>query len=160
MTKRALISVSDKKGILEFAKGLKELGYEIFSTGGTKNHLVENGIEVTPVDEVTGFPEILEGRVKTLNPLIHGGLLGKFDEPSHVAQMEEHGIQPIEIVCVNLYPFKETISKTDVTYADAIENIDIGGPTMLRSSAKNHAYVTVIVDATDYDEVLSELRWE
>lgn len=158
VAKRALLSVSDKSGILEFAKGLKELGYEILSTGGTKNHLLENGIDVTAVDEVTKFPEILDGRVKTLNPLIHGGLLAKFDEPSHIAQMAEHNIQPIDVVCVNLYPFRETISKPNVTVDDAIENIDIGGPTMLRSAAKNHAYVTVIVDATDYEIVLSELH--
>src|SRR5699024_10495140 len=121
-------------------------------------HLADNGVAVTAVDEVTGFPEIMEGRVKTLNPLIHGGLLAKRDDQTHVAQMEEHHIQPIDIVCVNLYPFKETISKPDVTTEDAIENIDIGGPAMLRASAKNHAYVTVIVDTADYDQVLAELK--
>ncbi|MBO1913244.1 bifunctional phosphoribosylaminoimidazolecarboxamide formyltransferase/IMP cyclohydrolase, partial [Microvirga sp. 3-52] len=121
-------------------------------------HLADNGVAVTAVDEVTGFPEIMEGRVKTLNPLIHGGLLAKQDDPTHQAQMETHGIQPIDIVCVNLYPFKETISKSDVSTEDAIENIDIGGPAMLRASAKNHAYVTVIVDAADYDQVLEELK--
>ncbi|RHW32089.1 bifunctional phosphoribosylaminoimidazolecarboxamide formyltransferase/IMP cyclohydrolase PurH [Lysinibacillus yapensis] len=158
MAKRALISVSDKEGILEFAKELVALDYEILSTGGTKKMLQENNVPVTAVDEVTKFPEILDGRVKTLNPLIHGGLLGKFDDPSHQAQMTEHGIEPIEIVCVNLYPFVETISKPDVTWDDAIENIDIGGPTMLRSAAKNHQYVTVIVDAKDYAHVLEELK--
>lgn len=158
MTKRALISVSDKTGILEFAKELETLGYEILSTGGTKKHLQENGVAVTAVDEVTNFPEILGGRVKTLNPLIHGGLLAKFDDPEHQAQMDEHGIAPIEIVCVNLYPFVETISKPNVEFADAIENIDIGGPTMLRSAAKNQKYVSVIVDATDYPAVLAELK--
>lgn len=158
MAKRALISVSDKTGIAEFAKALKALGYEILSTGGTKKHLTENGIEITPVDHVTSFPEILGGRVKTLNPMIHGGLLAKFDDAEHIAQMEEHGIQPIDIVCVNLYPFRETISKPDVSVEDAIENIDIGGPAMLRASAKNHAYVTVLVDAADYEGVLAELR--
>ena len=158
MTKRALISVSDKNGILEFAKELVALGYEVLSTGGTKKLLQDNNVAVTAVDEVTKFPEILDGRVKTLNPLIHGGLLGKFDEPSHQAQMKEHGIEPIEIVCVNLYPFVETISKPNVTWDDAIENIDIGGPTMLRSAAKNHDYVTVIVDANDYAKVLAELK--
>lgn len=158
MKKRALLSVSDKKGILAFAQALEALDYEILSTGGTMKHLQENGVAVTAVDEVTGFPEIMEGRVKTLNPLIHGGLLAKQDDPSHQAQMTEHGIQPIHIVCVNLYPFKETISKPDVTTEDAIENIDIGGPAMLRASAKNHAYVTVIVDATDYEQVLVELK--
>ncbi len=136
MTKRALISVSNKDGILEFAKELVALGYEILSTGGTKKMLQDNHVAVTAVDEVTKFPEILDGRVKTLNPMIHGGLLGKFDDASHQAQMNEHGIEPIEIVCVNLYPFVETISKPNVTWDDAIENIDIGGPTMLRSAAK------------------------
>lgn len=158
MTKRALISVSNKEGILEFAKELVALDYEILSTGGTKKMLQDNNVPVTAVDEVTKFPEILDGRVKTLNPLIHGGLLGKFDDSSHQAQMTEHGIEPIEIVCVNLYPFVETISKPDVTWDDAIENIDIGGPTMLRSAAKNHQYVTVIVDSNDYAQVLEELK--
>ena len=158
MKKRALLSVSDKSGILEFAKALEGLGYELLSTGGTMKHLADNGVAVTAVDAVTGFPEIMEGRVKTLNPMIHGGLLAKQDDPTHQAQMEEHGIQPIDIVCVNLYPFKETISKPDVSTDDAIENIDIGGPAMLRASAKNHAYVTVIVDAADYDQVLEELK--
>ena len=158
MTKRALLSVSDKSGILQFAQKLEALGYEILSTGGTMKHLQENGVNVTAVDEVTKFPEIMEGRVKTLNPMIHGGLLAKRDDANHIAQMEEHGIQGIDVVCVNLYPFKETISKEDVTTEDAIENIDIGGPAMLRASAKNHAYVTVIVDAADYDEVLAQLE--
>lgn len=160
MKKRALLSVSDKSGILEFAQELEKLDYEILSTGGTMKHLKENGVAVTAVDEVTGFPEIMEGRVKTLNPLIHGGLLAKQDDPQHQAQMTEHGIQPIHIVCVNLYPFKETISKPNVSVEDAIENIDIGGPAMLRASAKNHAYVTVIVDSADYARVLAELYAE
>lgn len=156
--KRALLSVSDKNGILEFAQALEGLGYELLSTGGTMKHLEENGVAVTAVDSVTNFPEIMEGRVKTLNPLIHGGLLAKQDDPAHIAQMKEHNIQPIDIVCVNLYPFKETISKRDVTTEDAIENIDIGGPAMLRASAKNHQYVTVIVDSADYEQVLAELN--
>ncbi|WP_017381712.1 bifunctional phosphoribosylaminoimidazolecarboxamide formyltransferase/IMP cyclohydrolase [Paenisporosarcina sp. TG-14] len=158
MKKRALISVSDKSGILEFAKELETLGYEILSTGGTKAYLSENGVAITPVDEVTGFPEILGGRVKTLNPMIHGGLLAKHDDANHQAQMNEHGIKPIDVVCVNLYPFRETISKPDVTADTAIENIDIGGPAMLRASAKNHAYVTVIIDAADYPAVVEELK--
>lgn len=158
MKKRALLSVSDKTGILEFAKELESLGYEILSTGGTMNHLKENGVAVTAVDEVTGFPEILGGRVKTLHPFVHGGLLAKHDDPDHQAQLEEHGILPIHIVCVNLYPFKATISKPDVTVEDAIENIDIGGPTMLRASAKNHRYITVLVDSRDYPAVLEELK--
>lgn len=158
MKKRALLSVSDKSGILEFAQELEKMGYEILSTGGTKRFLEDNGVGITAVDEVTGFPEILEGRVKTLHPLIHGGLLGKPDDAEHQRQMAENGISPIDIVCVNLYPFRETISKPGVSVDDAIENIDIGGPTMLRSAAKNHAYVTVIVDASDYAIVIEELR--
>ena len=158
MKKRALISVSDKTGVIEFAKQLVELGFEIISTGGTKKAIHEAGIPVIGVSDVTGFPEILDGRVKTLNPLIHGGLLAKFDDPSHKAQMDEHSIDPIQIVCVNLYPFQQTIAKPDVTVEDAIENIDIGGPTMLRSAAKNHQYVTVVVDPTDYETVISDLK--
>lgn len=160
MKKRALISVSDKNGITEFAKGLYELGFELISTGGTKRALEQSGIPVIGVSDVTGFPEILDGRVKTLNPLIHGGLLAKFNEPSHQAQMAEHMIEPIQVVCVNLYPFQQTIAKPDVTVEDAIENIDIGGPTMLRSAAKNHEYVSVVVDPADYNTVLEELKNE
>lgn len=156
--KRALISVSDKSGVAEFAKQLHELGFELISTGGTKKALEENGIPVIGVSDVTGFPEILEGRVKTLNPLVHGGLLAKFSEESHIKQMAEHNIEPIQLVCVNLYPFQQTIAKPDVTVEDAIENIDIGGPTMLRSSAKNHEYVTVVVDPKDYGVVIEELK--
>ncbi|WP_026564717.1 bifunctional phosphoribosylaminoimidazolecarboxamide formyltransferase/IMP cyclohydrolase [Bacillus sp. UNC41MFS5] len=156
--KRALISVSDKNGITEFAKELVSLGYELISTGGTKKALQEQGIPVLSVSDVTGFPEILEGRVKTLNPFIHGGLLAKQDDINHQQQLDEHGIQAIQLVCVNLYPFQQTIAKPDVTVADAIENIDIGGPTMLRASAKNHQYVTVVVDPTDYQTVIDELK--
>jgi phosphoribosylaminoimidazolecarboxamide formyltransferase/IMP cyclohydrolase len=156
--KRALLSVSDKSGILEFAQELEKMDYEILSTGGTKRFLEENGVSITAVDEITKFPEILGGRVKTLHPLVHGGLLAKHDDAKHQSEMAENGISPIDIVCVNLYPFRETISKPDVTVEDAIENIDIGGPTMLRSAAKNHAYVTVIVDSEDYEGVVSELR--
>jgi len=158
MTKRALISVSDKSGVTEFAREIAALGYEIVSTGGTKKMLAEAGVPVKGVTDVTGFPEILEGRVKTLNPYIHGGLLAKHGEPDHQKQLDEHNIQPIDIVCVNLYPFQQTIAKPDVTTEDAIENIDIGGPAMLRASAKNHEYVTVIVDSSDYGQVLSELK--
>ncbi|RFU61837.1 bifunctional phosphoribosylaminoimidazolecarboxamide formyltransferase/IMP cyclohydrolase [Peribacillus glennii] len=157
MSKRALLSVSDKTGIIEFAKGLKEAGFEIISTGGTKKALTENGIEVTGISEVTGFPEILDGRVKTLHPNVHGALLAKHGDPDHQRQLEEHQITPIQLVCVNLYPFQQTIAKPGVTPDDAIENIDIGGPTMLRSSAKNHEYVTVVTDPADYDTILSEL---
>jgi phosphoribosylaminoimidazolecarboxamide formyltransferase / IMP cyclohydrolase len=156
--KRALISVSNKNGVVDFAKSLVELGFEIISTGGTKNTLLENGIPVIGVSEVTEFPEILEGRVKTLHPSIHGGLLAKRDDQDHQNQLKEHEITPIDVVCVNLYPFKETISKPDVTVEDAIENIDIGGPTMLRAAAKNHEYVTVVVDPADYNIVLEELK--
>ncbi|WP_110926344.1 bifunctional phosphoribosylaminoimidazolecarboxamide formyltransferase/IMP cyclohydrolase [Bacillus massiliglaciei] len=160
MTKRALISVSDKTGIVEFAKGLTEAGFEIISTGGTSKKLKENGIDVIGISEVTGFPEILDGRVKTLHPNVHGAVLAKHGDPDHIAQLEKHQIEPIQLVCVNLYPFQATIAKPDVTVEDAIENIDIGGPTMLRSSAKNHEYVTVIVDAADYPAVLEEIKSE
>ncbi|MFL6558520.1 MAG: bifunctional phosphoribosylaminoimidazolecarboxamide formyltransferase/IMP cyclohydrolase [Bacillus sp. (in: firmicutes)] len=158
--KRALISVSDKNGITDFAKELVSLGYELISTGGTKKALQEQGIPVLSVSDVTGFPEILEGRVKTLNPYIHGGLLAKQDDVKHQQQLDEHAIQAIQLVCVNLYPFQQTIAKPDVTVADAIENIDIGGPTMLRASAKNHQYVTVVVDPADYQTVIDELKAE
>ncbi|MCH6269179.1 bifunctional phosphoribosylaminoimidazolecarboxamide formyltransferase/IMP cyclohydrolase [Neobacillus citreus] len=158
MKKRALISVSDKNGVSEFAKELINLGFEIVSTGGTKKMLQEQGLPVLSVTDVTGFPEILEGRVKTLNPFIHGGLLAKHGEADHQKQLEEHGIDPIQVVCVNLYPFQQTIEKPDVTVEDAIENIDIGGPAMLRASAKNHQFVTVVVDPVDYETVLAELK--
>ncbi|WP_243648752.1 bifunctional phosphoribosylaminoimidazolecarboxamide formyltransferase/IMP cyclohydrolase [Hazenella coriacea] len=155
--RRALISVSDKTGIVEFAKELTRLGVEIISTGGTYRTLLESEVPVTAISEVTQFPEILEGRVKTLHPMVHGGLLALRDRPSHQAQLEEHQIQPIDLVAVNLYPFQQTISKEDVTMEEAIENIDIGGPSMVRSAAKNHRDVTVIVDPVDYDKVLAEI---
>ncbi|MGN7408630.1 bifunctional phosphoribosylaminoimidazolecarboxamide formyltransferase/IMP cyclohydrolase [Sporosarcina sp. SAFN-010] len=154
--KRALLSVSDKTGIVEFAKGLKETGFEIVSTGGTKKTLAEHGIEVIGIEEVTKFPEIMDGRVKTLHPNVHGGLLARRNDDAHLAQLAEHHIQPIDLVCVNLYPFQHTIAKPDVTPEEAIENIDIGGPTMLRSAAKNHEFVTVVVDPSDYDIVLAQ----
>ncbi len=154
---RALISVSDKTGIVAFAQGLIEQGVEIISTGGTKHALDKAGIKTLSIEEVTGFPEMMDGRVKTLHPKIHGGLLGRRDLPSHMEAMETENIQPIDFVCVNLYPFKETIMKPDVEIAEAIENIDIGGPSMLRSAAKNHEFVTSVVDPSDYEEVLSEL---
>lgn len=157
-SKRALISVSNKENIVEFAKQLVELGFEIISTGGTKKVLQENKIPVIGISDVTDFPEILEGRVKTLHPKIHGALLAKFDDKDHQQQIAHHQIKPIQLVCVNLYPFQETIAKPDATVEDAIENIDIGGPTMLRASAKNHEHVTVVVDPADYETVLSELR--
>ncbi|MBS4750386.1 bifunctional phosphoribosylaminoimidazolecarboxamide formyltransferase/IMP cyclohydrolase [Carnobacteriaceae bacterium zg-ZUI78] len=153
---RALISVSDKTGVVPFAKALVSLGIEIISTGGTKKVLEEEGIKTIGIEEVTGFPEMLDGRVKTLHPVIHGGLLARRDSQEHTNALEEHHISYIDIVVVNLYPFKQTILKPNVHYADAIENIDIGGPSMLRSAAKNHADVTVLVDPADYDTVLSE----
>ncbi|MFC7372503.1 bifunctional phosphoribosylaminoimidazolecarboxamide formyltransferase/IMP cyclohydrolase [Fictibacillus iocasae] len=155
---RALISVSDKEGLLPFAKALAERGVEIISTGGTSKALLEAGIPVTGISDVTGFPEIMDGRVKTLHPMIHGGLLAVRDNESHRTQMEENGIKPIDLVVVNLYPFKQTIAKENAAFSDAIENIDIGGPSMLRSAAKNHAYVTVVVDPKDYGLVLDELQ--
>ncbi|MGP4072774.1 bifunctional phosphoribosylaminoimidazolecarboxamide formyltransferase/IMP cyclohydrolase [Piscibacillus sp. B03] len=158
MQKRALISVSNKTGIVEFAKELAQQGIEIISTGGTRKILEEANVPVIGISEVTGFPEILNGRVKTLHPNVHAGLLAKRSEESHLSQLEEQQIQPIDYVVVNLYPFKETISKEDVTFDDAIENIDIGGPTMLRSAAKNHEDVTVVVDPDDYEQVLNELK--
>lgn len=157
MTKRALISVSDKTGIVAFAEKLRELGWEIISTGGTKTALDAAGVATIAIDDVTGFPEMMDGRVKTLHPKIHGGLLARRDLDSHLSAMAEHDILPIDLVVVNLYPFKETILKPDVTYAEAVENIDIGGPSMLRSAAKNHASVTVVVDPLDYAVVLDEL---
>lgn len=155
--KRALISVSDKTGLIDFATGLVEQGVEIISTGGTKKALDEANIPAISIDEVTGFPEMMDGRVKTLHPKIHGGLLGLRDKKEHQQAMIDHEIAPIDFVCVNLYPFKETILKEGVTEAEAIENIDIGGPSMLRSAAKNHRFVTAIVDPADYTLVLSEL---
>ena len=157
MKKRALISVSDKQGIVSFAKNLVQNGYEIISTGGTKSALEAAGLEPIAIETVTGFPEMMDGRVKTLHPKIHGGLLGRRDLPEHLAAMEKHDIAPIDLVVVNLYPFKETIAQADVTEEQAIENIDIGGPSMLRSAAKNFAAVTVIVDPKDYPLILDEL---
>ncbi|GFH43206.1 bifunctional purine biosynthesis protein PurH [Lactococcus hodotermopsidis] len=157
MTRRALISVSDKTGIVAFAEKLRELGWEIISTGGTKTALDAAGVATIAIDDVTGFPEMMDGRVKTLHPKIHGGLLARRDLDTHVSAMRDHDILPIDLVVVNLYPFKETILKPDVTYADAVENIDIGGPSMLRSAAKNHASVAVVVDPLDYETVLTEL---
>ena len=155
---RALISVSDKTGVIEMAKGLEALGAQILSTGGTSKALREAGVTVTDVAAYTGSPEILDGRVKTLHPKIHGGLLGRRSLPAHVGQMTEHGIGPIDVVVVNLYPFESTIAKPDCRFEDAIENIDIGGPSMLRSAAKNHEDVLVVVDPADYSRVLDALK--
>jgi phosphoribosylaminoimidazolecarboxamide formyltransferase / IMP cyclohydrolase len=156
--KRALISVSDKTGIVELAEKLVKKGILILSTGGTAKQLAGNKIPVTSVDSFTGFPEIMDGRVKTLHPKVHGGILAVRDNPSHCSQMEKNGIEPIDLVVVNLYPFKETISKPGVTLEEAIENIDIGGPAMLRSAAKNHAYVTVVVNPADYPLILAQIE--
>lgn len=156
--KRALISVFDKSGLVPFASELAAQGVEILSTGGTKRALEEAGLAVTSVSDVTGFPEILDGRVKTLHPNIHSGLLAIRDNEKHVQQLNKHDIQPIDLVVVNLYPFKETISKPGVTFEEAIENIDIGGPSMLRAAAKNHNDVTVVVDPVDYETVLVEMK--
>lgn len=155
---RALISVSDKTGIVEFAKELTALGVEIISTGGTYNKLKEAGIKAIEVSELTGFPECLDGRVKTLHPVVHAGLLARRKDPSHMKQLEELKIDPIDMVVVNLYPFKATVLKEGVTREDAVENIDIGGPTMLRAAAKNYQDVSVLVDPEDYEKVLIELR--
>ena len=155
--KRALISVSNKDGVVDFARGLEELGYEIISTGGTYKTLRDAGIKVMQVSDVTGFPEILDGRVKTLHPKIHGGILAR-RIPDHLRQLRAHQIDPIDIVAVNLYPFGKTISQPGVTEEEAIENIDIGGPSMVRSAAKNHADVIVVVKPESYGPVLEQLR--
>ncbi|MEK6683293.1 MAG: bifunctional phosphoribosylaminoimidazolecarboxamide formyltransferase/IMP cyclohydrolase [Nitrospirota bacterium] len=155
---RALISVSNKEGVVEFSKGLAAMGVEILSTGGTAQALKEAGVPVKDVAEFTGFPEILDGRVKTLHPKIHGGLLARRDDPAHRAQMKQHGLEPIDLVAVNLYPFESTVARPNCRFEEAIENIDIGGPAMLRSSAKNFEHVTVVVDPHDYPNVLEEIR--
>ena len=155
--RRALLSVTDKTGLVDFARGLAGQGVEVLSTGGTAAALREAGLAVTDVSAHTGFPEMLDGRVKTLHPLIHGGLLFRRDLPEHVAQAAAHGIAPIDLVVVNLYAFEKTVSRDGVTRGEAIENIDIGGPSMLRSAAKNHEAVTVVCDPGDYAEVLLEM---
>ena len=161
MQKTALLSVSDKSGLVPFAKALVEQhGYRLLSTGGTAKLLEKEGIPVTEVSDYTGFPEMMEGRVKTLHPKIHGGLLARRDKEEHMAAAAEHGIDMIDLVVVNLYPFEETVAKPDVTFELAIENIDIGGPSMLRSAAKNHASVSVVVDAVDYDRILAAIGEE
>ncbi|MBT3507077.1 MAG: bifunctional phosphoribosylaminoimidazolecarboxamide formyltransferase/IMP cyclohydrolase, partial [Methylococcales bacterium] len=152
---RALISVSDKTGIIDFARQLHNLGIEILSTGGTAQQLTEHRIPVTEVSDYTGFPEMMSGRVKTLHPKVHGGILGRRGIDDKV--MAEHGILPIDMVVVNLYPFQQTIANPDCSFETAIENIDIGGPTMIRAAAKNHASISVIVDPTDYQNTVDEL---
>ena len=158
MAKRALVSVSNKTGLVDFVKGLQAAGWEIIATGGTQKLLEESGVKTIGISEVTGFPEICDGRVKTLHPKVHGGLLARRDEPSHLQALEENGISFIDLVCVNLYPFRETIAKEGVSMADAIENIDIGGPSMLRSAAKNYNDVTVVCDPADYNTILAEIN--
>lgn len=154
---RALISVSDKTGVVAFAQALEKLGIQVISTGGTATKLLASGVKVTGISDVTGFPECLDGRVKTLHPAVHGGILAMREKPEHMKQLADLGIETIDIVAINLYPFKETILKEGVTLAEAIENIDIGGPTMLRSAAKNHKDVVVVCDPADYEGVVGEL---
>ena len=157
--KRALVSVTDKTGVVEFVKALEdEFGVEVISTGGTARVLSEAGVNVVPIEQYTGFPEMMDGRVKTLHPKVHGGLLARRDNEQHMAEAAEHGIGMIDLVCVNLYEFEKTVAKPDVTFADAIEHIDIGGPSMLRSAAKNADSVTVVSDPADYERVLAEMR--
>ena len=155
---RALISVSDKTGVVEFAQQLRSLGWEIIATGGTMKLLSNSGVEVINISDVTGFPEICDGRVKTLHPKVHGGLLARRDDESHLQALRDNQIEFIDMVCVNLYPFRQTIAKPDVTMEDAIENIDIGGPSMLRSAAKNYKDVTVVCDPTDYAQIINEIK--
>ena len=153
--RRALLSVSNKEGLLDFARALRERGVAILSTGGTAALLREHGVEVADVSAVTGFPEIMDGRVKTLHPKIHGGLLGR--RGTDDAVMAEHGIEPIDLLAVNLYPFAATVAKPGCSFEDAVENIDIGGPAMVRAAAKNHERLTVVVDPLDYGTVIAEL---
>ena len=155
---RALISVSDKTGVVDFAKGLRALGWEVIATGGTMKLLSDSGVEVINISDVTGFPEICDGRVKTLNPKIHGAILAVRDNPEHVKAMKDHDITPIDLVVVNLYPFQQTIAKPNVTLAEAIENIDIGGPCMVRASAKNNKYVAIVTNPDKYSEIISILQ--
>ena len=155
---RALVSVSDKCGVVEFAQNLRRLGWEIIATGGTMKLLQESGVEVINISDVTGFPEICDGRVKTLHPKVHGGLLARRDDESHLQALRDNGIEFIDMVCVNLYPFRQTIAKENVTMEDAIENIDIGGPSMLRSAAKNYRDVTVVCDPQDYARIIAEIE--
>jgi len=156
--KRALVSVSNKAGVVEFARALHEAGVEMVSTGGTMKAIKDAGIPVTYVSDVTGFPEIMDGRVKTLNPYIHGGILAVRDNPEHVREMQEHKITGIDLVAVNLYPFKETIAKPGVTLAEAIENIDIGGPAMVRAAAKNFKFVTIVTNPDRYADIAKQIQ--
>jgi phosphoribosylaminoimidazolecarboxamide formyltransferase / IMP cyclohydrolase len=156
--RRALLSVSDKRGVIDFARGLANLGVELISTGGTRRTLREAGVMSRSVTDLTGFPEIMDGRVKTLHPRLHGGLLARRDDPDHVVAAEEHGIEFVDLICVNLYPFEATAARRGVDEAEVIENIDVGGPAMIRAAAKNHAFTAVVVSPESYDAVLAELR--
>lgn len=156
--KRAIISVSNKKGVIEFAKSLHSLGVEILSTGGTAKAMRDAGVKVKDVSDYTGFPEMLDGRLKTLHPKVHGGLLARRDNPKDMEDIKEYGIELIDMIVVNLYPFEETIAKPNVTLAEAIENIDIGGPTMLRSASKNFKDVAVVTDNNDFDNIIKEMK--
>jgi phosphoribosylaminoimidazolecarboxamide formyltransferase / IMP cyclohydrolase len=156
--KRVLISLSDKSGSVDFAKELAQFDVDFLSTGGTASMLREAGLTVTDVSQYTGFPEMMDGRVKTVHPKIHGALLGLRNNEEHLERMKEHDIIPIDMVVINLYPFRETISRPDASFEDAIENIDIGGPAMLRSSAKNFESVTVIIDPADYSSIITEMK--
>jgi len=157
--KTALLSVSDKTDLVAFAKRLVSAGNAtLISTGGTARALTDAGLDVVPIEQVTGFPEMMDGRVKTLHPKVHGGLLALRDKPDHAAALEAHAITPIDLVCVNLYPFERTVAEQDVTDAEAVEQIDIGGPCMIRSAAKNHAYVTVVTDPKQYDMVCNDIE--
>jgi len=160
MTKiqRALVSVTDKTGVTDFASEIQKMGVEVVSTGGTAKVIREAGTPVRDIADLTGFPEMMDGRVKTLHPKVHGGILAVRENPAHTEQMQRHGIMPIDLVVVNLYAFEKTVARTGVSLEEAVENIDIGGPAMLRSSAKNFKYVTVVVDPADYARVLSEMK--
>lgn len=156
--RRALLSVTDKTGLAEFAQGLKSMGVHLLSTGGTARLLRDSGIEIMEVSDHTGFPEMLDGRVKTLHPKIHGGILGIRDNEAHVKTMEQHGIEPIDMVVVNLYAFAKTVARPGCTLEEAIENIDIGGPTLIRAAAKNSRHVAVVTDPDDYPVILEEMK--
>jgi phosphoribosylaminoimidazolecarboxamide formyltransferase/IMP cyclohydrolase len=156
--RRAVLSVTDKTGLVEFGKGLQELHVDMLSTGGTAKALRDGGVKITEVSDYTGFPEMLDGRVKTLHPKIHGGILGIRDNQAHASIMKEHGIEPIDMVVVNLYAFAKTVARPGCTLEEAIENIDIGGPTLIRAAAKNNRFVAVVTDPSDYGDILKELR--
>ena len=156
--RRALVSVSDKTGVIDFAKALSRMGVTIISTGGTARALSQAGLKVVPIEDVTGFPEMMDGRVKTLHPKVHGGILAIKDNADHIQAMKAHGIESIDLVCVNLYPFEKTVAQPGCTLAEAIENIDIGGPSMIRSAAKNHAFVAVVTDPDQYPSIIEEMK--